>query len=160
MKPRHKRLTLIVIGLATLVVGAALVLRALRSNLTFFFSPTELAAGAAPAGRSFRLGGLVEEGSLKREHDGLTVHFVVTDRQKNVNVTYKGILPDLFKEGQGIVALGKVRNDGVFVADEVLAKHDENYMPSEVMKALEQAEKDKLKSAASGTTTIKQGSGI
>lgn len=159
MKPRHKRLTFILIGLATLGVTAALILNALRSNLTFFFSPSELASGAVPEGRAFRLGGLVEEGSVKREGDGLTVYFVVTDRHKNVPVTYKGILPDLFKEGQGIVALGKVRNDGVFVADEVLAKHDENYMPSEVMKALEQAEKDKLKSA-SQTTTTNMGSGI
>lgn len=159
MKPRHKRLTFILIGLATLGVAAALILNALRSNLTFFFSPSELASGTVPEGRAFRLGGLVEEGSVKREGDGLTVHFVVTDRHKNVNVTYKGILPDLFKEGQGIVALGKVRNDGVFVADEVLAKHDENYMPSEVMKALEQAEKDKLKSAPQ-TTTTPMGSGI
>lgn len=160
MKPRHKRLTFILIGLATLGVAAALVLNALRSNLTFFFSPTELASGVVPEGRAFRLGGLVEEGSVKREGDGLTVHFVVTDRQKNVPVTYKGILPDLFKEGQGIVALGKVRNDGVFVADEVLAKHDENYMPSEVMKALEQAEKDKLKAAAPQASTSTMGSGI
>ena len=159
MKPRLKRLTFILIGLATLGVAAALILNALRSKLTFFFCPSELASVTVPEGRAFRLGGLVEEGSVKREGDGLTVHFVVTDRHKNVNVTYKGILPDLFKEGQGIVALGKVRNDGVFVADEVLAKHDENYMPSEVMKALEQAEKDKLKSAPQTTTTT-MGSGI
>lgn len=158
MKPRHKRLTFIVIGLVTLGVAAALVLNALRSNLTFFFSPSEIASGAVPDGRAFRLGGLVEEGSVQRENDGLTVHFVVTDRVKDVNVTYKGILPDLFKEGQGVVALGKVRQDGVFIADEVLAKHDENYMPSEVMKALEQAEKDKLNAAPAAAVT--QGSGI
>src|SRR3569832_828838 len=109
MKPRHKRLTYILIGLATLGVAAAQIQIALRSNLTLFFSPSEVACGTVPEGRAFRLGGLVVEGSVNREGDGLTVHFVETDRHKNVNVNYNGILPDLFKEGQGIVALGKVR---------------------------------------------------
>lgn len=142
MKPRHKRLTFILVGLAGLGVAAALVLNALKSNMQLFFSPTEMVAGAAPAERAFRLGGLVEEGSIQRENDGLTVHFVLTDRAESVNVTYKGILPDLFKEGQGAVALGKLGPGGMFMAEEVLAKHDETYMPPEVAKALEQAKKD------------------
>ena len=142
MKPRHKRLAFILVGLAGLGVAAALVLNALNSNLQLFYSPSELVAGAAPKERTFRLGGLVEEGSVKRGNDGLTVSFVLTDRAENVNVIFKGILPDLFKEGQGAVALGKISNDGVFMADEVLAKHDETYMPPEVAKALEQAKKD------------------
>ncbi len=142
MKPRHKRLAFILVGLAGLGVAAALVLNALKSNLQLFYSPSELVAGAAPKERTFRLGGLVEEGSVKRGNDGLTVSFVLTDRAENVNVIFKGILPDLFKEGQGAVALGKISNDGVFMADEVLAKHDETYMPPEVAKALEQAKKD------------------
>src|SRR3569833_3973906 len=115
MKPRHKRLTFILIGLATLGVAAALILNALRSNLTFFFSPSELASGTVPEGRAFRLGGLVEEGSVKREGAGLTVHFVVTDRHKTVKVTYKGILPDLFFVGFGFVVLGLVWFVGLFV---------------------------------------------
>src|SRR3569832_1198931 len=112
MKPRHKRLTFILIGLATLGVAAALILNALRSNLTFFFSPSELASGTVPEGRAFRLGGLVEEGSVKREGAGLTVHFVVTDRHKNVNVTYKGILRNKYKKGQGRGAGGGGRGGG------------------------------------------------
>jgi len=142
MKPRHKRLAFILVGLAGLGVAAALVLNALKSNLQLFYSPSELVAGAAPKERTFRLGGLVEEGSVKRGNDGLTVSFVLTDRAENVNVIFKGILPDLFKEGQGAVALGKISNDGVFMADEVLAKHDETYMPPEVAKALDQAKKN------------------
>ncbi|MEK7322572.1 MAG: cytochrome c maturation protein CcmE [Pseudomonadota bacterium] len=148
MKPRHKRLAFILIGLAGLGVAATLVLNALKSNLQLFYSPSELAAGAAPKERTFRLGGLVEEGSVKRGNDGLTVSFVLTDRAENVNVVFKGILPDLFKEGQGAVALGKISDDGVFMADEVLAKHDETYMPPEVAKALEQAKKSQPAAAA------------
>lgn len=148
MKPRHKRLAFILVGLAGLGVAATLVLNALKSNLQLFYSPSELVAGAAPKERTFRLGGLVEEGSIKRENDGLTVNFVLTDRAENVNVIFKGILPDLFKEGQGAVALGKINDDGVFMADEVLAKHDETYMPPEVAKALEQAKKDQPVTAA------------
>lgn len=148
MKPRHKRLAFILAGLAGLGVAATLVLNALKSNLQLFYSPSELVAGTAPKERTFRLGGLVEEGSIKRESDGLTVNFVLTDRAENVNVIFKGILPDLFKEGQGAVALGKINDDGVFMADEVLAKHDETYMPPEVAKALEQAKKDQPATAA------------
>ncbi len=145
MKPRHKRLTFILVGLAGVAVAATLVLNAFRSNIVFAFSPSEVVAGKVPEGHSFRLGGLVEKGSLKRENDGLTVHFVVTDLAKNVNVTYKGILPDLFKEGTGAVSLGKMGPDGVFHAEQVLAKHDEKYMPPEVAQALKEAKKDKTK---------------
>ena len=139
MKPRHKRLAFIVVGLVGVAIGATLVLNAFRSNIVFAFSPTEVVDGKVPQDRSFRLGGLVEEGSLQRENDGLTVHFVVTDLAQNVNVTYKGILPDLFKEGTSAVSLGRMGPDGVFHAEEVLAKHDEKYMPPEVAKALKEA---------------------
>ncbi|HNA83843.1 MAG TPA: cytochrome c maturation protein CcmE, partial [Thiobacillaceae bacterium] len=116
-------------------------LNAFQSNLVFFFSPTQVAKGEAPTDRAFRIGGLVESGSVKREVDGLTVHFVVTDTAKSMNVVYKGILPDLFKEGKGVVAEGKLGADGLFTATQVLAKHDENYMPPEAAHALEQAAK-------------------
>jgi len=145
MKPRHKRLTFILVGLAGVAIAATLVLNAFRSNIVFAFSPSEVVAGKVPEGHSFRLGGLVEKGSLKRENDGLTVHFVVTDLAQNVKVTYKGILPDLFKEGTGAVSLGTMGPDGVFHAQEVLAKHDEKYMPPEVAQALKEAKKDKTK---------------
>lgn len=136
MKPRHKRLALIGIGLAGLGIGTALVLNAFQSNLVFFFSPTQVAAREAPVQKAFRIGGLVERGSVKREDDGLTVRFVVTDLANSTKVVYNGILPDLFKEGKGVVAQGKLDADGVFRADQVLAKHDENYMPPEVADAL------------------------
>lgn len=136
MKPRHKRLALIGVGLCGLGVVAALVLNAFQNNLVFFFSPTQVAAKEAPIQKTFRVGGLVEQGSLKREDDGLTVRFVVTDLAHNIPVVYKGILPDLFKEGKGVVAQGRLSEDGVFHASEVLAKHDENYMPPEAADAL------------------------
>ncbi len=139
MKPRHKRMAMVAVGLVGLGVAATLVLRAFNSNLVFFFSPSQVVAEEAPKDRSFRLGGLVEEGSLEREDDGLTVHFVVTDTAQKIPVTYTGILPDLFREGQGVVAQGRLGPDGVFRADEVLAKHDEKYMPPEVADALAQA---------------------
>ena len=141
MKSRHKKLMVIVLGLAGLGIAAALVLNAFQSNLVFFFSPTQVAKGEAPTDRAFRIGGLVESGSVKREVDGLTVRFVVTDTAKSMNVVYKGILPDLFKEGKGVVAEGKLGADGLFTATQVLAKHDENYMPPEAAHALEQAAK-------------------
>ncbi len=141
MKSRHKKLLVIVLALAGLGVAAALILNAFQSNLVFFFSPTEVAAGKAPGDRAFRIGGLVEAGSVKREQDGLTTRFIVTDTAKNIPVIYKGILPDLFKEGKGVVAEGKLGADGVFSATQVLAKHDENYMPPEAAQALEQAAK-------------------
>ncbi len=141
MKPRHKKLTIIIVSVAALGLSATLVLDAFQSNLVFFFSPTQVAANEAPQGKSFRIGGLVEEGSVKRQSDGVTVNFVVTDTAKVIPVVYTGILPDLFKEGKGVVAQGKLSSDGVFRADEVLAKHDENYMPPEAAAALEQASK-------------------
>jgi cytochrome c-type biogenesis protein CcmE len=139
MKPRHKRFAFIGLGLLVLGVATVLILNAFQSNLVFFFTPTQVVSGEAPQGRSFRIGGMVEDGSLVRESDGLTVHFIVTDTAKRLPVTYKGILPDLFKEGKGAVAQGQLGVDGTFVASEVLAKHDENYMPPEVADALAKA---------------------
>ena len=141
MKTRHKKLALISLVVAALGVAVVLVLNAFNSNLVFFFSPTQVANGEAPTGRAFRIGGLVEAGSLKRNADGLTISFVVTDTAKSIPVTYTGILPDLFKEGKGVVAEGKLGSNGLFTATQVLAKHDENYMPPEAAHALEQAEK-------------------
>jgi cytochrome c-type biogenesis protein CcmE len=139
MKTRHKRIGFIVAGLAGLAIAAALVLNAFQDNLVFFFSPSQVAAKEAPVGRNFRIGGLVENGSMKRDSDGLTVRFIVTDTASSIPVVFKGILPDLFKEGRGCVAEGKVGTDGVFHADSVLAKHDENYMPPEAAQSLEKA---------------------
>ena len=143
MKPRHRKLAIIVSGVSALGIAAALVLNAFESNMVFFFSPTQVAANEAPKGKSFRIGGLVEEGSIKRQSDGVTVNFIVTDTAKVIPVVYTGILPDLFKEGKGVVAQGKLSSDGVFRADEVLAKHDENYMPPEAAGAIEQAQMQK-----------------
>lgn len=139
MKPRHKRAALIAGGLAALALAAYLVLNAFESNLVFFFSPTQVAAGEAPKNRTFRVGGLVKPGSVSR--DNLTVNFIVTDTAKEMSVSYTGILPDLFKEGKGVVAQGKLGADGKFVASEVLAKHDENYMPPEAKDAVDKAQK-------------------
>jgi len=141
MKSRHKKLLVILLGLSGLGIAVALILNAFQSNLVFFYSPTEVAAGKAPSDRAFRIGGLVEDGSVKRDPDGLTVRFVVTDTAKSMPVVYKGILPDLFKEGKGVVAEGKIGADGLFNSTQVLAKHDENYMPPEAAHALEQAAK-------------------
>ena len=137
MKPRHKRLMFILGGLSVLAVAAALVLNAFQSNLVFFFTPTQVANGEAPKNRTFRVGGMVKEGSLKR--NAMVVNFAVTDTAKEITVSYQGMLPDLFKEGKGVVAQGKIDANGQFVADEVLAKHDENYMPPEAKHALDQA---------------------
>jgi cytochrome c-type biogenesis protein CcmE len=146
LKPRHKRAALIVVALAAVGIAASLILNAFRSNIVFFFTPTQVASKEAPIGRGFRIGGMVKEGSLKR--DGVNVQFVVTDMAKSVPVSYVGILPDLFKEGKGVVAQGKLDSDGVFHATEVLAKHDENYMPPEAADALKRAQ-------ASGAATSK-----
>ena len=139
MKPRHKRIAAIALGVAALGVATALVLSAFRENLVFFFTPSQVAANEAPQGRTFRIGGMVEKGSVKRE--GVEVRFVVTDTVKSIPVVYRGTLPDLFREGKGVVAQGSLGADGVFAAREVLAKHDENYMPPEAMHAVEKAQK-------------------
>jgi cytochrome c-type biogenesis protein CcmE len=143
MKKRHKRIFFIVVALCCLGLATFFVLGAFKNNLVFFFSPTQVASREAPANKTFRIGGLVEDGSLKRETDGLTVRFKVTDTATSIPVVYKGILPDLFKEGRGCVAQGHVGNDGVFYADSVLAKHDENYMPPEAGQAIDKAKMSK-----------------
>ena len=147
MKPRHKRIAAIVIGLAALGVVAALVLSAFRENLVFFFTPSQVASNEAPKDRTFRIGGMVEKGSVKRQADGVTVQFMVTDTAKTIPVTYRGTLPDLFREGKGVVAQGKLGADGVFRASEVLAKHDENYMPPEAAEAVKKAHETAEKTA-------------
>jgi cytochrome c-type biogenesis protein CcmE len=139
VKPRHKRAAAIVLGVVALGVVAALVLGAFKQNLVFFFTPTEIAEHKAPQGRTFRIGGMVEKGSVKRQADGVTVRFIVTDTAKSIPVTFRGSLPDLFREGKGVVAQGQLGADGVFRANEVLAKHDENYMPPEAKAAVEKA---------------------
>ena len=138
MKPRHKRLAAILGGLAALGAATALVLMAFQENLVFFFTPSQVAANEAPTGRTFRIGGMVQTGSVKR--DGVDVRFVVTDTVKSIAVTYRGTLPDLFREGKGVVAQGQLGSDGVFQAKEVLAKHDENYMPPEAAHAVKKAQ--------------------
>ena len=149
MKKRHKRITFIVASLAALGLATWLVLGAFRQNLVFFFSPTQVAAKEAPVNKTFRIGGLVENGSLKRENDGLTIRFTVTDTANTIPVVYKGIMPDLFKEGRGCVAQGRIGSDGVFYADQIMAKHDENYMPPEAARALDQAkDMNKVKNSA------------
>ena len=143
MKPRHQRMIAIAAGLALIAVAAALVLNAFQGNVVFFFSPSQIAAREAPLDRTFRVGGMVESGSLRRRADGITVEFMVTDTAQRIPVVYSGILPDLFKEGKGVVAQGKLAPDGAFHASEVLAKHDENYMPPQAAHALSQAEAEK-----------------
>ena len=139
MKPRHRRLLVIGGGLASLGLASTLVLTALNSNLAFFFTPSQVIVGEAPKDRAFRVGGLVREGSLRREQ--MTVNFLITDTARDVPVSYTGILPDLFKEGKGAVAQGRLDERGRFTASEVLAKHDENYMPPEAQHALDMARK-------------------
>ena len=145
MKPRHKRLIAIAAGVVALGVAAALVLSAFQQNLVFFFTPSQIAANEAPQGRTFRIGGMVEKGSVKRE--GVEVRFVVTDTAKTIPVVYSGALPDLFREGKGVVAQGQLGADGVFRAREVLAKHDENYMPPEAAEAVQKAHETAAKAA-------------
>jgi cytochrome c-type biogenesis protein CcmE len=142
MKPRHRRLIAIAAGVALLGIAVALVLNAFQKNLVFFFTPSQIAAHEAPVGRAFRVGGMVEKGSLKRQADGVTVRFVVTDTAKSIPVAYQGALPDLFREGKGVVAQGSLGADGVFHASQVLAKHDENYMPPEAAEAVKQAQEN------------------
>ena len=139
MMARHKRLWMVVGILAGVSVAAWLGTQAFRSNVMFFFDPTQIAGGEAPVDKRFRLGGMVEKGSVKRQADGVTVQFIVTDTAKSIPVTFRGSLPDLFREGKGVVAQGQLGADGVFRANEVLAKHDENYMPPEAKAAVEKA---------------------
>lgn len=139
MKPRHKRIAMVAGGIAALALAAGLILAAFQQNIVFFFTPSQVAANEAPQGKTFRIGGLVLEGSVQR--DGVDVRFVVTDTAKAIPVVYRGALPDLFREGKGVVAQGQLGPDGVFRAGEVLAKHDENYMPPEVAQAIERAQK-------------------
>lgn len=139
MKPRHRRVALIMAGVAVLGIATALILSAFQKNLVYFYTPSQVVANEVPSDRLFRVGGLVETGSLKRE--GVRVTFRVTDTAKTINVSYDGILPDLFREGKGVVAQGRMEQGGVFHASEVLAKHDENYMPPDAAHAVEQAEK-------------------
>ena len=143
MKPRHKRFVAIAAALAALGGATALVLNAFQSNLVFFFSPSQIVSKEAPVGKSFRLGGLVQTGTVAREPDGVTVRFAVTDTAHTVPVVYRGILPDLFREGKGVVAQGRLDAGGVFRAEQVLAKHDENYMPPEAAAALAKAQEGK-----------------
>jgi len=140
MKPRQKRFVFIAVAVVGVATAVGLVLYALRGNVNLYFTPTQVFNNEVPSGRSFRIGGLVEQGSVKREKDGLTVNFVITDTHKSIPVVYKGILPDLFKEGKGVVAQGTVEASGVMRAEEVLAKHDENYMPPEAADALKKAQ--------------------
>ena len=145
MKPRHKRIAAIALGVAALGIAAALVLTAFEKNLVFFFTPSQVAANEAPAGKTFRIGGMVLEGSVKRE--GVEVRFSVTDTAKSIPVVYSGALPDLFREGKGVVAQGSLGADGVFRAREVLAKHDENYMPPEAAEAVKKAHETAAKAS-------------
>ncbi len=153
MKPRSKRALAVVLALAALAIASTLVLRAFQSNLVFFFSPSQVVADEAPRERSFRIGGLVEEGSIQRDGQSLTVQFAVTDLAHKIPVSYTGLLPDLFKEGKGVVAEGKLGADGVFHANQVLAKHDENYMPPEAAQALKNAATHKEQSTATLSMT-------
>ncbi len=148
MKPRHQRFLLIAVGISALAIAGVFVLNAFQSNLVFFFTPTQVFQGEAPKERAFRVGGMVKEGSLVK--DGENVQFVVTDFAHEVPVKYKGLLPDLFKEGKGVVAQGKLSDNKLFAASEVLAKHDENYMPPEAQHALDQA------AAAKAAKSVKQ----
>ena len=143
MKPRHRKLLLIALAVAAIGAAAMLILNAFQSNMVFFFSPSQIAEKTAPQGRDFRIGGMVQEGSLVKSGTDLNVRFVVTDFAHSVPVTYTGLLPDLFKEGKGVVAQGKLGEDGVFRAEQVLAKHDENYMPPEAAKAMKDAAMNK-----------------
>jgi cytochrome c-type biogenesis protein CcmE len=147
MKARHKRMGFILVGVAGLAVVAALVLNALNSNMSLYISPTDVLAGKAAKAKDFRLGGLVVKGSLKRQSDGLTVHFNVTDMANTIPVSFTGILPDLFTEGSGVVAQGRMNAKGMFVATQVLAKHDEKYMPPEVAAMLKKGKKLKKEEA-------------
>lgn len=156
MKLRQKKFTYIIIALAALGAAVGLVLYALKDNVSLYFTPTQVFNKEAPQGHNFRIGGLVEQGSLQRRGDGLTVSFTVTDTQRSMPVTFTGILPDLFKEGKGVVVHGKLQEDNVFHADEVLAKHDENYMPPEATDAINRANKDKAAAQSASPAPVVQ----
>jgi cytochrome c-type biogenesis protein CcmE len=155
MKARHKRLVFVTIAIVGVAIAAALALSALQSNIAYFFSPTQVLAGEPPKDKVFRLGGMVVEGSMTRKPGDLTISFVVTDTANNVTVSYTGILPDLFGEGQGVVTRGKLGGDGVFYAEEVLAKHDESYMAPEVQDAVDKAQKMGVNQPADGSGSVK-----
>lgn len=154
MKPRQKRFMFIAVGIVAVSVAVGLVLYALRGNVNLYFTPTQVFDNQVPTGRSFRIGGLVEKGSVKYEKSGLTVNFVITDTHKSIPVVYKGILPDLFKEGKGVVAEGRVEADGIMHADQVLAKHDENYMPPEAADALKKAQAENAAEAKAAMAPV------
>lgn len=156
MPPRQKRFTWIVAGVSLVAAAVGLVLFALQNNVSLYFTPTQVHNKEAPQGKNFRIGGLVEVGSVQRERDGLTVRFNITDTAQTMPVIYKGILPDLFKEGKGVVALGKTDANHVFHAEEVLAKHDENYMPPEALDAIKKAEASKAASAVPVSKPVTQ----
>lgn len=145
MKPRHRRFVVVIGALVTLGIAATFVVKAFQKNLVFFYTPTQVRAGEAPRDKSFRIGGMVEAASLKKLGDGLSYEFIVTDTKQRMVVQYQGLLPDLFKEGKGVVAQGRLERSGYFRAEEVLAKHDENYMPPEAAHAIEQAKNAELK---------------
>jgi cytochrome c-type biogenesis protein CcmE len=151
MKARQKRLVLVALGIVGVGIAAFLVNKSLQGNLNYYFSPTKVMAGEAPRDQVIRVGGLVEKGTLKRQEDGLTVQFVVTDNAEQVTISYTGILPDLFNEGQGVVTKGKLGEDGVFYAEEVLAKHDESYMAPEVADSLQTAHNEGVAKMAEGS---------
>lgn len=155
MKPRQKRLILAAIALAGVAAAAVLITQALRSNIAYSFGPTQVAAGEVPPNQVFRLAGMVKKESLKRPGDGLTAEFLVTDTAHDVTVRYTGILPDLFKEGQGTVAKGRLAPDGIFLADEVLAKHDETYMPPEAADAMKKGQEKGLEEIRKAAATVK-----
>jgi cytochrome c-type biogenesis protein CcmE len=136
LTPRRRRMVLVGLILLGVSAAAAFALTAFQDNLLYYYPPSDVTAGKAPANRVFRLGGMVEEGSVKRETGSMEVRFVVTDFEKDVTVSYSGVLPDLFRDGQGVIARGRLNAEGVFVAEEVLAKHDENYMPPAVAESL------------------------
>ena len=150
MKARQKRFALVALGIVGVGIAATLAINALQSNISYYFSPTQVKAGEAPKDHVFRVGGLVEKGTLERQEDGLTVQFVVTDNAEKVTINYTGILPDLVSEGQGVVTKGRMGSDGVFVAEEVLAKHDESYMPPEVADSLQTAHNEGVAKMAEG----------
>jgi cytochrome c-type biogenesis protein CcmE len=154
--PRRRRLILVIGILAGVSIAGALALSAFRQNVTFFFDPSQVAAGKVPSGERFRLGGMVTEGSVHRDPGSLEVRFVVTDFSHTVPVSYTGVLPDLFREGAGVVAHGRLRSDGTFVADEVLAKHDEKYMPPEVARSLKRRHGESRAEAPAATRTAPQ----